>query len=194
MFINGGSGGVGLYAIQIARHLVGESGKIVVSCSSRNAELVKQYGADETVDYTSVKLPSYLAEKYSGTRFDLVVDAVGSFGLYYASLGFLKPHGDYVLIVLDIPNSFGGFVTMFVNLVRSCLLPSFLGGVPRRLKLSLMNVTEEAVQSVGRLVDKKEIKPVLDSIWAFDDQGVKDAYRKIMTGHARGKVVIKVSD
>jgi len=57
-----------------------------------------------------------------------------------------------------------------------------------------MNVTEEAVQNVGRLIDQREIKPVLDSVWEFTNEGVKDAYTKLMTVHARGKVVIKISD
>lgn len=185
---------MGLYLIQIARYLVGETGKVVVSCSARNHELVKKYGADEAVDYTSVKLPSYLSQQYAATRFDLVVDAVGSFELFYACAAFLKPRGDYLLMALDFPSTLGGFVSTFVNLVRSCLLPAFLGGVPRRLKLSLLNFNGETMQNVGRLIDQKQIRPVLDSIWEFNDQGIRDAYTKIMTHHARGKVVIKVSD
>jgi NADPH:quinone reductase-like Zn-dependent oxidoreductase len=165
-----------------------------VSCSAPNHELVKQYGADEAIDYTTINLPSYLSQNYAATRFDLVLDAVGSFELFYASPTFLKPRGEYILIAMDVPNSIGGFVAMFGNLVRTCLLPAFLGGVPRRFKLSFINVTEEAVQNVGRLIDQREIKPVLDSVWEFTDEGVKDAYRKLMTFHARGKVVIKVSD
>ena len=128
------------------------------------------------------------------SRFDLVLDAVGSLELFHACASFLKPRGEYILIALDIPSSIGGFVAMFVDLVRTCLLPTFLGGVPRRFKLSLMNVTEEEVQNVGRLIDQREIKPVLDSVWEFTNEGVKDAYTKLMTVHARGEVVIKISD
>ena len=131
IFINGGSGGVGLFAIQIARYIVGETGKVVVSCSAPNHELVKQYGADEAFDYTSINLPSYLSQNYASSRFDLVLDAVGSLELFHACASFLKPRGEYILIALDIPSSIGGFVAMFVDLVRTCLLPTFLGGVPR---------------------------------------------------------------
>jgi len=99
------------------------------------------------------------------------LDAVGSFELLYACPAPLKPRGKFILIAMDIPNSVGGFVTTFISLARACLLPTFLGGVPRGFKLSLMNVTEEAVQNVGRLVDQKEIKPVLDSVGEFNDGG-----------------------
>ena len=92
---------------------------------------------------------------------------MGSFELFYACPAFLKPRGEYILIAMGIPNSIGGFVAIFVNLVRAYLLPAFLGGVPRRFKLSLMNVTEEAVQNLGRLIDQREIEPVLDSVWEF---------------------------
>jgi spore maturation protein SpmB len=92
---------------------------------------------------------------------------MGSFELFYACSAFLKPRGEYILIAMGIPNSIGGFVAIFVNLVRAYLLPAFLGGVPRRFKLSLMNVTEEALQNLGRLIDQREIEPVLDSVWEF---------------------------
>lgn len=55
-----------------------------------------------------------------------------------------------------------------------------------------MKASKEWVEGVGSLVKRKEVIPVLDSTWRFDDDGVKEAYRRIMTGHARGKVVIRV--
>jgi NADPH:quinone reductase-like Zn-dependent oxidoreductase len=192
VFINGGSGGVGLSAIQIARHFVGETGKVVTSCSTRNLELVKQYGADEAIDYTSVNLPAYLSEKFSESRFDLVLDAVGSFDLYHATPRFLKPTGEVIFIGSDIPKSMGGWFSMTWNYVTAMFLPSFLGGTPRKFKLCLVKTSKEKLEGVGSLVQSKEVKPVIDSTWKFDDDGIKGAYKKIMTCRARGKVVIKV--
>jgi reticulon-4-interacting protein 1, mitochondrial len=181
-----------LFAIQIARHIVSETGRVVTSCSSRNIELVKKHGADEAIDYTSVDLPAYLSQTYSNARFDLVLDCVGSFELYNASPGFLNPTGDFVLIGIDVPQSFREFLTLAYNLAFAMLLPTFLGGVPRRFKVSLIKVTKEHIEAVGNLVQSRVIVPVLDSTWKFDDNGIKGAYAKIMTRHARGKVVIKI--
>jgi reticulon-4-interacting protein 1, mitochondrial len=192
VFINGGSGGVGLFAIQIARHIVGETGKVVTSCSSRNIEFVKQYGADAAVDYTSVPLPKYLSQHYSDARFDLILDCVGSFDLYNASPHFLSPHGDFVLVGLSVPKGVGGFFRLISQGCAALLLPRFLGGVSRRFVVSVMNVSKVGLTKIGNMVDREEIRPVVDSVWEFNDEGVKGAYSKIMSGHARGKVIVKI--
>jgi reticulon-4-interacting protein 1, mitochondrial len=191
VFINGGSGGVGLFAIQIARYIVGETGKVVTSCSSRNIELVKKYGADEAIDYTIVNLSLHLSQTYSDSRFDLILDCVGSFEMFRACPAFLKPQGDFVIIGMDVPHTSMGLIATLIKIATVMFLPTFLGGVPRRLRLFVMDVSKEHVECVGSLAERKEIRPVVDSIWQFDD-GVKEAYSKIMSNHARGKVVIQV--
>jgi NADPH:quinone reductase-like Zn-dependent oxidoreductase len=193
VFINGGSGGVGLFAIQLARHLVGEQGNVITTCSLKNTSLVKQHGASEAIDYTSIKnLPEYLSEKYSSEKFDVVLDCIGDFEMYNASPAFLQPKGDYVVIGAPIPKGAGNFIKMVGRIGAALLWPRVLGGTPRRLKISVMQATGEKMQRVGELVKGGKVKPVVDSVWEFDEEGVKGAYRTIMSGHARGKVVIKV--
>lgn len=192
IFVNGGSGGVGLYAIQIARHLVGDSGKVVATCSAKNVELVKQNGADEVIDYTSVNVPSHLVKTYEDQKFDIVLDAIGSFDIFKACAAFLKPKGIYLMIGAPIPASIAGFFSMGFNIVAATCLPGFLGGVPRKFRMTMMSPTKETVAAIGELVDQRVIKPVLDSVWKFDDEGIKAAYSIIMSHRARGKVVIKV--
>lgn len=184
---------MGLFAIQIARHIVSESGRVVTSCSSRNIELVKKHGADEVIDYTSVDLPAYLSQTYSNARFDLVLDCVGSFELFNASPGFLNPKGDFVRIAMDVPQSFWEFLTLASRLAQAMLLPTFLGGVPRQFRMTRIKVTKEHIDGVGNLMQNREMTPVLDSTWKFNDDGIKGAYARIMTGRARGKVVIKIA-
>lgn len=193
VFINGGSGGVGIFAIQIARHLVGPEGKVVATCSGKNVPFVKEIGADDAIDYTSVKdLPKYLSEQYSSANFDVILDCIGNFALYNGCASYLNPKGDYIVIGGPIPKGLGGLLSMLGQITSAMMLPGFLGGVPRRFKMSLIQANEGKMRRVGELIDKREVKPVVDSTWEFDAEGVKGAYGKIMGGHARGKVVIKV--
>ena len=185
---------MGLFAIQLARYIATETGKVVVSCSSGNVDFVKQYGADDAVDYTSVQVPIYLSQNYSTAPFDLILDCVGSsFDLFSASPAFLKPKGEFVVIGAPVPHSFSGMVVMIFKVAKAMFLPHILGGVPRRYNLLMMDVTKDKVENVGKLVDEKKLKPTLDSIWDFNDEGIKAAYTKIMTRHARGKVVIRLT-
>jgi NADPH:quinone reductase-like Zn-dependent oxidoreductase len=194
IFINGGSGGVGLFAIQIARTIVGESGKIVASCSSRNMKLVQEAGANEVIDYKSVDLPQHLSQKYGSDRFDMVLDTVGSFDLYTASPKFLKDTSDFMPVAFELPNERRGILSVIANLVAALFLPKWLGGVPRRFTMNVTSANSRDIKEIGSLIERKEIKPVLDSIWAFDSDGIRGAYQKIMTGHAAGKVVVKIRD
>jgi reticulon-4-interacting protein 1, mitochondrial len=192
VFINGGSGGVGLYAVQIARNIVGETGKVVASCSSRNAELVKENGADQVIDYTAVDLPRYLSDTFKFARFDLILDCIGSDDLLTACPIFLKPKGSFVIVGMDVPHTWMGILNKFFKLATAMFLPTFLGGLPRHIALCIIGITNERIEDVGGFVKRKDIRPVLDSVWTFDDEGIKAAYQKIMSRRARGKVVIKI--
>lgn len=194
IFINGGSGGVGTFAVQVARSIVGETGRIVASCSSRNISLVQQIGADEVIDYKSVDLPRHLSQRFCSDPFDMVLDTVGSFDLYTASPKFLKDTGDFMPVAFELPSDRRGILSVIANLVAALFLPRLLGGVPRRFIVRVTRTNPEDIKEVGNLIERKEVKPVLDSIWTFDADGIKGAYQKIMTGHAAGKVVIKIRD
>jgi len=60
--------------------------------------------------------------------------------------------------------------------------------------MNVMTVASEDLKEIGRLIEGKEIRPIVDSIWTFDNDGIKEAYQKLLTGHAAGKVVIKIRD
>jgi reticulon-4-interacting protein 1, mitochondrial len=192
IFINGGSGGVGLYALQIARHLVGETGTVVTTCSARNIELVKENGANDVIDYTTTNPALYLCERYKDHKFDFILDAIGSFEIFNACATFLKPRGVYIMIGAPIPSSFIGFLEMGVRLFNAFCLPGFLGGVPRKFRMTLLHTTKETVQAIGELVEQKVLKPAIDSLHTFDDEGIKGAYGKMMSGRARGKIVVNI--
>ena len=108
MFVNSGSGGVGIFTIQIAKILACH---VTVSCSRRNAEFCKSLVADEVVDYTQGSLAQMLKAK--GEKFDLLVDNVGKpLDLYKSSDAFLAPGATFVQVAAS-DDSLGGVVNGF---------------------------------------------------------------------------------
>lgn len=108
VFINGGSGGVGTFAVQMAKHCFGCE-KVVASCSGANVDLVKSLGADEVVDYRSCGpggVSGWLkdwSKRNGGQMFDVVLDNVGSDELYWQCHNYLKAEGGkYVQVCCPI--------------------------------------------------------------------------------------------
>jgi len=180
VFINGGSGGVGTFAIQIAK-LVGFN--VVTSCSSANVQMCKDLGADEVIDY---KKTDVLAElKKGGQRFDHVVDLAGQpSDLHKSSPQFLKPEGVFVEVA-------GGFSWETVrSVIMSLLLPVFLGGTPRKWKFMMVSTNAKELAHIGEWMASGEMKAVLDSVLPFEQ--APQAFDKLKTGRARGKIIIQV--
>jgi len=195
VFINGASGGVGTFAVQIARQIVGESGKVVGCCSAKNADLVRRLGADEVVDYKSVNLVEHLTQNYSNDRFDMILDAHGNWDLYHASPHFMKKDGDFSAVAFEEPSKGGrSALSGFSCLLSALFLPTWLGGTPRRLTMSVTKVVPEDLHAIGGMIERKEMVPILDSVWKFNDEDIKRAYEKIISGHAAGKVVISIRE
>lgn len=186
VFINAGSGGLGTFGIPIAKAL---GCHVTTSCSGGNAELCRSLGADEVVDYKTQDVSAVLKSK--GKVFQLVVDNVGcsSAGeedLYVAANTFLKDDGHFIQV--------GGGVTkdMVKALVRRSLVPGFLGGGKRPWKFVLTAQSHANLESIGDLIKSGAVKPVLDEVFTFDK--APEAYKKLKSGRARGKIVVKVAE
>lgn len=183
VFINGGSGGVGTFTIQIAKIL---GSYVVASCSSRNVELCKSLGADEVVDYTQGDVGLELGKRVQAgqlERFDLVVDNVGhDVNLHRNSEAFLKERGMFVL--LAAMDSAAGMRSM----LSSCLRPAWLGGVQRSWKFVLAYNDAKAMQDIRRWVAAGKLKSVVDEKFQFDE--APKAIEKLRTGRARGRIVV----
>ncbi|KIW53186.1 hypothetical protein PV05_08778 [Exophiala xenobiotica] len=181
VFINGGSGGVGTFGIQIAK-LLG-CRRVVASCSSANADLVKSLGADEVVDYKTQDLVTTLAR--DGLKYDAVLDYVGHpLDLHSQSVKFLKKNGVFVLIAGDPSN-----MKANMSLLASLIWPTFLGGTPRKFKMvALGSVKEEDQKKVAGWIGEGKLKVTLDSV--FDFEQAPQAFEKLKTGRAKGKIVI----
>ena len=171
VLINGASGGVGTFAVQIAKALGAE---VTGVCSTRNVELVHALGADHIIDYTQ---EDFTQEDFTqgGSRYDLILDNAGNHSLSELRRA-LAPTGRL------IPNSgsagLGTFITAFV-------LSPFLHqqGRPYLSVPKLKDLT-----FLKELIEAGKVTPALDRTYPLSDAA--DAFRYLGNGHAQGKVVI----
>ncbi|GAA6027124.1 hypothetical protein JCM8097_002410 [Rhodosporidiobolus ruineniae] len=189
VFINGGSGGVGVYAVQLAKAY---GAYVVTTCSPPSRSLVETLGADEILDYKASPLSDQLSAKYaakSGKPFDLVLDTVGhDLELYRRSPEFLAPEG----IFLDIagPPLEAGLFSAGIELVNRTLRPSWLGGTPRKYHFGMMKPTKADLDEMAQFVEEGKLKPVIDEVFPFEE--ALRAYDRQKSGRSKGKVVVSV--
>ncbi|KAJ6160762.1 Polyketide synthase enoylreductase [Penicillium chermesinum] len=178
VFVNGGSGGCGLFAIQIAKAL---GCHVTVTCSTRNVELCRGLGADEVIDYTAVDdLVGVLCD--GGTVYDHVLDHIGSPSeLYFQSHQFLKAEGVFVQVGASAFTTFAGRVAW----------PSLLGGGKRRYKIFFFANTQQHLVALGDMLKTGSLKTHVDTKYEFED--ARQAFEKLRSGRARGKILVQVA-
>ncbi|KAF6831554.1 zinc-binding oxidoreductase [Colletotrichum musicola] len=182
VFVNGGSGGVGTWTIQFAKAL---GAHVVTTCSTGNIALCKELGADEVVDYRKEDVFENL--KSRGRIFDLVIDNVGSSTALHDNSGeYLKPSGTFVLVGVGESLSLWDMQ----RTLTKHLWPSFLGG--GGFYFVQMKNTTEYFERIGRWMAEGKAKAVIDSTFPFED--VPAAYKRLREAHAKGKIVVHVSD
>ena len=176
VLINGASGGVGTFAVQIAKTFGAE---VTGVCSGRNVEMVRSLGADHVIDYTKEDFTK------SGQRYDVIIDNVGNHSLSeYRRV--LNPIGKYVLIggggVND--NRWTGPIGV---VIKTLLLKPFIS---QEMKMMLADVNKEDLTFLADLMQSGKVTPVIDRTYTFSQ--LPEAMRYLEEGHARGKVVITV--
>lgn len=180
VFINGGSGGVGTYAIQIAKIL---GAHVTVSCSGKNEELVRSLGADEVLDYTK---DSLLGQLQACSKFDHVVDNVfNDPELYYQAHTYTASSAAFVEVASGPSMAFLSFAA------KSSLLPGFLGGGKRKFVVLVSDLKAEKLEQVAAWMVEGKVRNVVDGVFSVDD--VVAAYKSLKTGRARGKIVVSVA-
>jgi len=163
--INGASGGVGVFAVQIGKIL---GAGVTAVCSHRNADLVKELGADEVVDYGKVELVNL------DERFDVIFDVFGNY--HFDKLKhLLRPRGTYVH---TIPSG-----RIFKDVARTLVRR-------KRAKLVVVKSRREDLDWLRQHIDAKRLRVVVDRSFALGD--VAEAHRYMETKRARGKVVLAV--
>ena len=181
VFINGGSGGTGVFGIQIAKAL---GCQVTTTCSTTNVELCKRLGADEVVDYKQQGVVDAL--KASGKKFDHVIDNVGAdLNLYWRCHEYMQPGAVYVMVA-GTPS-----LRFAVDMFKMMLWPGFLGGGKRKLASFFPKPTCEDLEQLGTWMEEEKVKPVIDQVFPFEQ--APKAFEKLKTGRAKGKIVIDVA-
>jgi NADPH:quinone reductase-like Zn-dependent oxidoreductase len=172
VLIHGAAGGVGTFAVQIAKSFGAE---VTGVCSTRNVEMVRSIGADHVIDYTQEDFTK------SGIYYDLLFDCVGNHPVS-ACLRVLNPKGAYLMVG---EMSGRGLVRVLSRLIRALILSRF---VSQRLVVFLARPTKEDLILLHDLMKAGKVMPVIDKRYRLSE--VSQAIRYVEEKHARGKVVI----
>ncbi len=163
VLIHAGAGGVGSFAIQIAKNM---GAYVATTASTKNVEFLKSLGADEVIDYTkddfSQKLENY----------DLVIDTLGG-DIQKKSFNILKKGGILVSIVEEPDQEKAD--KLGVTAKFHWLIPD-----------------GEELATLAEMMENNKLEPVVGKTFPFSEQGLKDAHELSETHHARGKIIIKV--
>ena len=183
VFINGGSGGVGSFGIQIAKV---KGCHVTTSCSSVNVELCKSLGADQVIDYKSKDV---VAELKKMQKFDLVVDNVGTpREMYWQAHNFTNLGTKYVQV--------GGGVSLgeIYLLLSRMMWPGFLGGGKIAFQFLGVASNYDHFKEIGEWMAQGKVKALIDEVYGMEDKGPIRAFERLKTGRAKGKVVVKVAE
>ncbi|KAB2352390.1 NAD(P)-dependent alcohol dehydrogenase [Actinomadura rudentiformis] len=174
VLINGASGGIGTFAVQLAKAFGAE---VTGVCSTRNVDLVRSLGADDVVDYTR----DDFTERQG--RYDLLMDIVGDRSLARLRRP-LTPRGTLV-IVGGIASPRGGLLGPAAQVFRGALASPF---VSQRIVTVRWKPNSTDLRLLAELMEKEQVTPVIDRTYPFTE--IPEALRYIERGHARGKVAI----
>jgi len=174
VLINGASGGVGTFAVQIAKALGAD---VTAVCSTRNVDLVQSLGADRVVDYTREDFTR------SNERYDVLFDNAGSRS-WSECKRVLKPHATVVLV----GGQMGGRVLGPLGHVIKMKLAALFGS--RKAVFFVAKFNKADMEALRELLEAGKVKPVVDRRYPLSE--IADAFRYMGEGHAQGKVVITV--
>jgi NADPH:quinone reductase-like Zn-dependent oxidoreductase len=174
VLINGASGGVGTFAVQIAKALGAE---VTGVCSTRNVRLVRSLGADRVIDYTRDDFTQ------NTTRYDLIVDNVGNHSLS-AIRGVLQPSGRHVRVGSTSREPWLG---PMIGWIKSAVVSPF---VEQKSTAFVSSFNQTDLETLAELMQSGKVTAAIDRRYPLTDTGAAIAY--LETGRARGKVIVNV--
>lgn len=170
VLINGSSGGVGTFAIQIAKNF---GANVTAVCSTTKVELARSLGADKVIDYKSEDFTQ------SGQLYDLILD-IAAFRPLSDHKRILKPGGAYVLV--------GGAAGQAMRVMAFGAIMSMTGN--KKISGMMAKPNSGDLTIIKDLIEKGKISPVIDRKYPF--QELPEAMRYLEEGHARGKIIVSI--
>jgi NADPH:quinone reductase-like Zn-dependent oxidoreductase len=176
VLVNGASGGVGSFAVQIAKAL--GAGHVTAVCSARNVERARALGADTVVDYGQ--------EDYtrSGEQYDLIVDVAGTHS-WRQNLRVLKRGGTVVLAGMPSGNHFTGPLGRLARLWLTSRI-----GRGRRLVFFVCKPNRANLATLRELIEDGKVRPPIDRVYPLTE--IADALDAMGAGHTQGKLVVRI--
>lgn len=164
ILINGASGGVGVFAVQLAKYFGAD---VTGVCSTANMELVRSIGADSVIDYSR--------EDFTRNRktYDIILDTVGKTAFSRCRRA-LKPEGIYIPLELGMKEIYHALVT------------SMIGG--KKIVIGISWDTQENLAIIRGLLERGNIRPVIDGHYPLES--IADAHRRVESRHKRGSVIV----
>ncbi len=173
VLINGASGGVGTFAVQIAKSMGAE---VTGVCSTRNVDMVRSIGADHVIDYKKADYTD------SGERYDLIIDMVGNHSLS-ENRQVLTPDGILVMVGGSTGNWFGALAGPLKAMIYSKF-------VDQQFVMILAEFNKEDLAIIGNMIAAGTVAPVIDRRYPLSEIAAAVEYSE--EGHARGKIIIDV--
>jgi NADPH:quinone reductase-like Zn-dependent oxidoreductase len=170
VLIQGGSGGVGTFAVQIARAF---DAQVTAVCSTRNVEMVRSLGAGVVIDYKKEDVTR------GEQRFDLIL-AVNGYHPINNYMRILKPDGSYVVA--------GGSMR---QLFQAMLRGRGNEGSSQKTHVVDLQQSQEDLLFMKNLLESSQVVPVIDGVYPLGQTA--DAFRTYETNHARGKIAISIA-
>jgi NADPH:quinone reductase-like Zn-dependent oxidoreductase len=166
VLINGASGSIGTFAVQLAKYFGAE---VTGVCSTKNIELAKSLGADKVVDYTKEDFTR------TGDTYDIIFDTVGKSSFAHCRMA-LKPEGKYIATVMNLKLILQSFLTKFGNRKKAIFAMS-------------LNKTE-ALDFIRTLIEEGRLKTIIDRQFSLEE--LPAAHEYVEKGHKQGNVVISI--
>src|SRR5438034_610785 len=177
VLVNGASGGVGTFAVQIAKSFATE---VTGVCSTRNLNTARSIGSDHIIDYTQEDFTR------NGQRYDLIFDVVGNRSVSDYKRA-LNPNGTCVIAGVGFPSP--SLRRLFEHMLLRPLLPK--SGHQKVAFMGIAKITQQDLVFLKALLEAGKVVPVIDRCYPLGDTA--EAMRYLGEGHARGKVVITVA-
>ena len=174
VLVNGASGGVGTYVVQIANSMGAEVHGV---CSTRNVEMVRSLGADHVIDY---KKTDYTL---GSVRYDLIIDMVGNHSIS-ANRGVMKPGGTLVMV----GGKKGDWFAPLARPIGALVTQPF---VDERIELILAELRPDDLEVLADMMGSGQLVSQIDQHFRFDD--IAEAIRYSESGRARGKIIVDIN-